>query len=266
MTRPVNHGRLPSVTPGGSWPPSAAGSSASAPSLYPQSETGNLFLETRVISPGASWSLPASPARALLCIARDPGAVTQRRGQPGHPEPGAHGTVTDLTAAGYAVKQKRRPPRPPPDPGTPPATITRRPGRHRRRPGPPCRRRRETAADRYGASLRAPEPDGKRRRLVSVPYGEPGKNEPVPATAAQSGRRVVGYAETQAWVADLISDDGGRGRFTRSFARPRRTLHTAATIPPRVTSVPTMPTSVFVHASVSQPMRRACRSRDRTLL
>ena len=84
-------------------------------------------------------------------------AVTRRRGQPGHPERGAHSIVTDLAAAGYAVTQKRRPPQPLPDPGAPPATRTRQPGtRHRRRPGPPSRRRRETAADRYGTSLRAP--------------------------------------------------------------------------------------------------------------
>ena len=55
----------------------------------------------------ASWSFLTSHARALLCIARDPGrAVTRRRGQPGHPERGAYGIVTDLTAAGHAVKQK----------------------------------------------------------------------------------------------------------------------------------------------------------------
>jgi hypothetical protein len=57
----------------------------------------------------ASWSFLTSHARALLCIARDPGrTVTRRRGQPGHPERGACGIVTDLTAVGYVVKQKRR--------------------------------------------------------------------------------------------------------------------------------------------------------------
>jgi hypothetical protein len=30
----------------------------------------------------------------------------RRRGQPGHPERGAHSIVTDLAAAGYAVTQK----------------------------------------------------------------------------------------------------------------------------------------------------------------
>jgi hypothetical protein len=55
----------------------------------------------------ASWSFLTSHARALLCIAHDPGrAVTRRRGQPGHPERGAYGIVTDLAAVGYVVKQK----------------------------------------------------------------------------------------------------------------------------------------------------------------
>jgi hypothetical protein len=54
----------------------------------------------------ASWSFLTSHARALLCIARDPGrAVTLRRRQPGHPERGACGIVTDLTAVGYVAKQ-----------------------------------------------------------------------------------------------------------------------------------------------------------------
>jgi len=54
-----------------------------------------------------SWSLLTSHARVLLCIARDPGArlrdiaasldITERS---------AHGIVTDLTAAGYVIKQK----------------------------------------------------------------------------------------------------------------------------------------------------------------
>jgi hypothetical protein len=52
----------------------------------------------------ASWSFLTSHARVLLCIAHDPGArlrdiaaITGRR---------AHGIVTDLTEAGYVVKQK----------------------------------------------------------------------------------------------------------------------------------------------------------------
>jgi len=55
----------------------------------------------------ASWSFLTSHARALLCIARDPGrAITRRAGQPGHPERGAYGIVTDLTAVGYVVSRK----------------------------------------------------------------------------------------------------------------------------------------------------------------
>jgi hypothetical protein len=157
MTWPVNHGRLPSATPG-SWPPSAAVSPVSALSLQRQSETSNVFLESLVVSQGCELELPDQPRPgAAVHRTRSGRAVTRRCGQPGYPERGAHGIVTDLAAAGYAVTQKRRPPQPLPDPGAPPATRTRQPGtRHRRRPGPPSRRRRETAADRYGTSLRAP--------------------------------------------------------------------------------------------------------------
>ena len=54
-----------------------------------------------------SWSFLTNHARVLLCIARDPGArlrdiaasldITERS---------AYGIVTDLTEAGYIVKQK----------------------------------------------------------------------------------------------------------------------------------------------------------------
>ena len=54
-----------------------------------------------------SWSFLTNHARVLLCIASDPGArlrdiaasldITERS---------AYGIVTDLTAAGYVVKQK----------------------------------------------------------------------------------------------------------------------------------------------------------------
>jgi hypothetical protein len=54
-----------------------------------------------------SWNFLTSHARVLLCIAHDPGVrlrdiaaslgITERR---------AYGIVTDLTAAGYVVKQK----------------------------------------------------------------------------------------------------------------------------------------------------------------
>jgi hypothetical protein len=55
----------------------------------------------------ADWSFLTTHARVLLCIAHDPGArlrdiaatlgVTERR---------AHGIVTDLTQAGYLIRQK----------------------------------------------------------------------------------------------------------------------------------------------------------------
>src|ERR1700751_4391419 len=55
----------------------------------------------------AEWSFITQPARALVCIARDPGVrlreiadvlgVTERR---------AFGIVNDLTEAGYVVKEK----------------------------------------------------------------------------------------------------------------------------------------------------------------
>ena len=55
----------------------------------------------------ASWGFLTTHARVLLCIAHDPGArlrdiaatlgVTERR---------AHGIVTDLTQAGYLIREK----------------------------------------------------------------------------------------------------------------------------------------------------------------
>ncbi len=55
----------------------------------------------------ADWGFLTTPARVLLCIARDPGArlrdiaaslgITERR---------AHGIVTDLAEAGYVITQK----------------------------------------------------------------------------------------------------------------------------------------------------------------
>src|SRR5439155_10770890 len=105
MTWPVNHGRLPSATPGGSWSPSAAVSPVSALSLQRQSETSNIFLEFLVVSQGvANCSfLISQRLGAAVHSTRSGRAVTRRRGQPGHPERGAHGIVADLAAAGFAV-------------------------------------------------------------------------------------------------------------------------------------------------------------------
>ena len=71
-------------------------------------ETCNLFLEYGAYNVlMASWSFLTNHARALLCIAHDPGArlrdiaakldVTERS---------AHAIVTDLVDAGYVVKDR----------------------------------------------------------------------------------------------------------------------------------------------------------------
>ena len=55
----------------------------------------------------ASWGLLTYHARVLLCVARDPGVRLRGIASSlGITERSAHGFVTDLTAAGYVVKQK----------------------------------------------------------------------------------------------------------------------------------------------------------------
>jgi hypothetical protein len=55
----------------------------------------------------ASWSFLTNHARVLLCIAHDPGAwLRDNAASAGITERSAFGIVTDLTAAGYVVKQK----------------------------------------------------------------------------------------------------------------------------------------------------------------
>jgi len=61
----------------------------------------------------ASWGFLTNHARALLCIAHDPGTrlrdIAARLDiavRLGITERSAHGIITDLTAAGYLVKQK----------------------------------------------------------------------------------------------------------------------------------------------------------------
>ena len=55
----------------------------------------------------ANWSFLTSHARVLLCIARDPGVrLRDIAASVGITERSAHGIVTDLTEAGYIVKQK----------------------------------------------------------------------------------------------------------------------------------------------------------------
>ena len=54
-----------------------------------------------------TWSFLTNHARVLLCIARDPGMrLRDLAASLGITERSAHGIVTDLTAAGYVVKQK----------------------------------------------------------------------------------------------------------------------------------------------------------------
>jgi hypothetical protein len=57
--------------------------------------------------PAPSWSFLTSHARALLCIAHDPGLrLRDIAARLGITERSAYGIVTDLAAAGYIVKQK----------------------------------------------------------------------------------------------------------------------------------------------------------------
>jgi len=54
-----------------------------------------------------SWSFLTNHARVLLCIARDPGArLRDIAATLGITERSAFGIVTDLTEAGYVIKQK----------------------------------------------------------------------------------------------------------------------------------------------------------------
>ena len=53
------------------------------------------------------WSFLTNHARVLLCLAHDPGArLRDIAASLGITERSAHGILTDLTAAGYVVKQK----------------------------------------------------------------------------------------------------------------------------------------------------------------
>ena len=55
----------------------------------------------------ADWGFLTTHARVLLCIAHDPGArLRDIAASLGITERTAHGIVTDLTEAGYVVKQK----------------------------------------------------------------------------------------------------------------------------------------------------------------
>jgi hypothetical protein len=54
-----------------------------------------------------SWSFLTNHARALLCIAHDPGVrLRDLAAMVGVTERSAHGIITDLVAGGYVVKDK----------------------------------------------------------------------------------------------------------------------------------------------------------------
>ena len=54
-----------------------------------------------------NWSFRTGHARVLLCIAHDPGVrLRDLAASVGITERSAYAIVTDLTAAGYVVKQK----------------------------------------------------------------------------------------------------------------------------------------------------------------
>src|SRR5690242_21296263 len=54
-----------------------------------------------------TWSFLTNHARVLLCIAQDPGLrLRDIAARLDITERSAHGIITDLTAAGYVVKQK----------------------------------------------------------------------------------------------------------------------------------------------------------------
>ena len=76
------------------------------------------------------WSFLTNHARVLVCIAHDPGVrLRDIATTVGITERSAYAIVTDLTAAGYVVKDKDTDgtPQPLPDPNPPAATRNHRP-------------------------------------------------------------------------------------------------------------------------------------------
>jgi hypothetical protein len=71
-------------------------------------ETRNIFLEfCDSVLRVERWNFLTNHARALLCLARDPGVrLREVAASLGITERSAHAIVADLTAAGYVVKQK----------------------------------------------------------------------------------------------------------------------------------------------------------------
>ena len=70
--------------------------------------TSNIFLELSLKCPGMTeWSFLTNHARVLVCIAHDPGVrLRDIATTVGITERSAYAIVTDLTAAGYVVKNR----------------------------------------------------------------------------------------------------------------------------------------------------------------
>jgi len=79
----------------------------SALSLHSQLETSNIFLEIVIILRGDELECPDQPRPVAAVHRPRPGrAARDIAAGPGSTERSAYGIVTDLTAAGYAAKQK----------------------------------------------------------------------------------------------------------------------------------------------------------------
>jgi hypothetical protein len=79
----------------------------SALSLHSQLETSNRFLEIVTILQGDELECPDQPRPGAAAHRPRPGrAARDIAAGPGSTERSAYGIVTDLTAAGYAAKQK----------------------------------------------------------------------------------------------------------------------------------------------------------------
>src|SRR5258708_1765749 len=170
---------------------------------------------------GDELEFPDQPRPGAAVHRPRPGrAAARHRGQPGHhrAQRPRHRHRPDRSR--LRDQAQRRPPQPLPDPGPPPAARTRHPGtRHRRRPGPPRGRRRETAADRDRPGLRPPQPgvhDAGRRAAPGSP-------------AASSGRRPVLDPDTPAsFPARAFLPDRGRPYHRRAQRRARHRIRPCA--------------------------------------
>ena len=124
-----------------------------------------------------------SHTRALPCIARSRARLRDVAAGRGITERSACGIVTGLTAASYMIKHKDGRPTHGQIQTHLPLPGARQPGtRDRRSPGPPCGRRRETAADRDRASLES----ARSRACMHTLRQTPGAGRP-----ASSGQRAL---------------------------------------------------------------------------